>query len=132
MDRKFLAALALLTASVSCLNGCKKETPQKTEVSQTEPAAQPASAAEPATPSEEQTGEALFIKNCAACHPDGGNIIKPEMNLSSKSLQAHNITKPEDIVKIMRNPKPGMTTFNETILPNKEATEIAEYVLKTF
>ncbi|MDD2337952.1 MAG: c-type cytochrome [Geobacteraceae bacterium] len=78
-----------------------------------------------------ETGEELFQNNCATCHPDGGgNIVKPEFILRSKSLKAHNITEPMDIVK--RNPNPNMTRFDETMIPDKEVTEIAEYVLKNF
>jgi cytochrome c6 len=126
MERKILTALVILTVSASFLGGCKKETPQKAETPQALPAAQPAPQAEV------KTGEDLFQNNCATCHPDGGNILKPEFTLHSKSLKAHNITKPMDIVKLMRNPNPGMTKFDETMIPDKEATEIAEYVLKNF
>ncbi len=87
---------------------------------------------EQAPQAEVETGKELFQNNCATCHPDGGNIVKPEFTLHSKTLMAHNITKPMDIVKLMRNPNPGMTKFDETMIPDKEATEIAEYVLKNF
>jgi cytochrome c6 len=32
----------------------------------------------------------------------------------------------------MRNPGPGMTTFDEKTIPDKQAKEIAEYILKSF
>jgi cytochrome c6 len=32
----------------------------------------------------------------------------------------------------MRNPGPGMTAFDEKTIPDTDAKEIAEYVLKTF
>jgi cytochrome c6 len=32
----------------------------------------------------------------------------------------------------MRNPGQGMTTFDEKTIPDKEAKEIADYILKTF
>jgi len=132
MERKILTALMILIVSVSFIVGCKKETPQKAEVPQALPAEQPASMTAHAPQTEVKTGEELFQSNCATCHPDGGNIVKPEFTLHSKSLKAHNITKPSDIVKIMRNPNPGMTKFDETMIPDKEATEIAEYILKNF
>jgi hypothetical protein len=62
------------------------------------------------------------------CHPEGGNIINAKKTLHGKDLKANNIRNTEDIVKAMRNPGPGMTKFDEKILPAKEAKEIAEYV----
>lgn len=132
MERKILTALVILAASASFTGGCKKETPQKAETAQALPAEQPAPMTEQAPQAEVKTGKELFQNNCATCHPDGGNIVKPEFTLHSKSLKAHNITKPMDIVKLMRNPNPGMTKFDETMIPDKEATEIAEYVFKNF
>ena len=115
-----------LVIGVALLGGCKKETPQKTEAPQTAPA--------PAPVSEQQakSGEALFTQHCAACHPDGGNVVKAEYTLHNKALAAHDITKPADIVKKMRNPGPGMTKFDETALPDSDATAIAQYVIDTF
>jgi cytochrome c6 len=80
----------------------------------------------------EETGEKLFQQHCVACHPGGGNIITPEKTLHSEDLKANNITTPEDIVKVMRNPGPGMPTFDEKAIPDAEAHEIGEYILKTF
>lgn len=128
MNRQILTAVVIMAVSVSFAGGCKKETPQKTEALQVVPVTQPA----PPTPAEARSGEALFKTHCAVCHPGGGNIVKPEHTLHSASLKEHNLTKPADIVKIMRNPEPGMTRFDESVLPEQEATAIAEYILKTF
>ncbi len=80
----------------------------------------------------DKAGEALFKQNCAVCHVDGGNIVNPQKALHKKDREAHNIKKAEDIVKIMRNPGPGMTKFDEKTVSDKQAHEIAEYILKTF
>ena len=77
-------------------------------------------------------GEQLFKQHCAMCHPDGGNIVNAQKTLHAKALKANNITKPEDIVKVMRKPGPGMTPFDAKTIPDKEAMEIARYILKTF
>ena len=119
---------ALLVFGAALIGGCKKETPPKAEAPQASPAVAPA----PAKPEMANTGEALFKQHCAVCHPDGGNIVKPEYTLQAKSLAAHKISKPEDIVKIMRNPEAGMTKFEEATIPEKDATEIAQYILNTF
>lgn len=81
---------------------------------------------------EEKAGEALFKKHCALCHPNGGNIIRPEKTLLKKHLEEHDINTSEDIMHIMRNPGPGMQTFSEEKISEAEAKKIAEYILKTF
>jgi cytochrome c6 len=78
------------------------------------------------------SGEALFKKHCAACHPNGGNIITPEKTLRKDAREARNIKAPEDIIAKMRNPGPGMNMFDKTTIPDNEARAIAEYILKTY
>jgi cytochrome c6 len=81
---------------------------------------------------QEKRGEALFKQNCAPCHADGGNIINPQKTLHKKDREANGVKKASDIVNKMRNPGPGMTKFDEKTVPDKDAKEIAEYILKTF
>jgi cytochrome c6 len=79
-----------------------------------------------------KTGEELFKQHCTMCHPEGGNIINAKKTLHAKDLKANNVKSAGDIVKLMRTPGPGMTKFDEKTLPDKEAKEIAEYILKAF
>jgi cytochrome c6 len=79
-----------------------------------------------------KAGEELFKKHCAVCHPGGGNTINSKRPIGKKALAARNITTPEQMVKIMRNPAPPMVKFDEKTLPDKDAKAIAEYVLNTF
>ncbi|KPK01626.1 MAG: hypothetical protein AMK71_04805 [Nitrospira bacterium SG8_35_4] len=81
---------------------------------------------------EETTGEELFKKHCALCHPNGGNIIRPEKTLLKKDLEERRIKTPEDIVNVMRNPAMGMKTFPEDKLSDADAQKIADYILQTF
>jgi len=78
------------------------------------------------------SGEKLFQQHCAACHPGGGNIIKADFTLNKKDREAHGVKTAKDIVGKMRNPGPGMTRFDKKTLSDKQAEEIAEYVMKTF
>ena len=78
------------------------------------------------------TGEALFKHHCAVCHPDGGNIIKPQQTLHKKDLEKAGVKNWKGIVKTMRNPEPGMTKFDTKTISGKDAQAIAEYVFKTF
>jgi cytochrome c6 len=77
-------------------------------------------------------GEALFKKHCAVCHPDGSNIANPQKTLHAKDRAANKIVTADDIVKLMRNPGPGMVKFGEQVISEKDAKAIAEYILKTF
>jgi cytochrome c6 len=78
------------------------------------------------------SGESLFKTHCNVCHTDGGNIVNPAKTLHKKDRDAHNIKTTQDIIKVMRNPGPGMTKFDEKVISGSEAKSIAEYVLKAF
>ena len=77
-------------------------------------------------------GKALFKEHCAMCHHNGGNSLKPEKTLHKSVREKNGIKSVEDIIKLMRDPGPGMSAFDETEIPEKDAKEIAEYILKTF
>ena len=76
--------------------------------------------------------KAKFEQLCASCHPKGGNIVNPQKPLSKSSMAARGIKTEKDIVAKMRNPGPGMNKFDAKTVPDKEATAIAGYILKTF
>jgi cytochrome c6 len=77
-------------------------------------------------------GEAGFAANCASCHRDGGNSINPARTLRRMTMHANGIKSARDIVRKMRNPGPGMPRFDKKELSDKEALQIAEYILKSF
>ena len=76
--------------------------------------------------------KAEFEEHCAACHKAGGNIINPKKTLSKKDRMENGVKTAADIMKLMRNPGPGMTKFDEKSVPDKEAKAIANYIIKTF
>jgi cytochrome c6 len=78
------------------------------------------------------SGEASFKKYCAACHAGGGNIIRAEKSLHRKDREANGVKTAADIVRLLRNPGPGMPKFDAKSLPEAEAKAIAEYVIDTF
>ena len=81
---------------------------------------------------EKNDGKKEFEKHCAACHPNGGNIINAQKTLNMKSLKTNGVKSAKDIIGKMRNPGSGMTKFDEKTIPNKEAMAIAKYILKAF
>jgi cytochrome c6 len=80
----------------------------------------------------ESPGAKMFQQYCAACHPDGGNIIKPALTLRKKNLDARGVKTADDIVGKMRNPGPGMTRFDAKTVSDKDAKEIAQYILQAY
>lgn len=74
-------------------------------------------------------GEAEFKHRCSACHPDGGNIIRFKKSLSKKDREKNGVNTSKEIIKIMRKPGDGMTTFDEKTLPEQEAQRIADYII---
>ena len=83
-------------------------------------------------PSKESQGEKLFMKHCSKCHPNGGNVVTVAKTLNPKDREANKIKTEEDIIKLMRNPGPGMVKFGEKVISEKDAKAIAEYIIKTF
>jgi cytochrome c6 len=79
-----------------------------------------------------QSGEAEFKEYCAACHADGGNLINSAKTLSKADREKNGVNTVKDIIRIMRKPGEGMTMFDEKTLPEAEAANIAEYIIKTF
>jgi cytochrome c6 len=77
-------------------------------------------------------GETEFKMHCAACHPNGGNIVKPDKTLSHKDLQKSGIKTADDIVKLIRKPGSSMPAFDKKAISDKDARKIAEYVIKSF
>lgn len=126
MYGKMIIGLVAMALAGTVIGGCKKETPEKPAV----PEQAKESAAAPET--DAKSGEALFKKHCAACHPQGGNIINPQKTLKRQSRETNGIKTAEDLISNMRNPGPGMTKFDETVLPEQDAKAIAEYVLEAF
>jgi cytochrome c6 len=79
-----------------------------------------------------KAGESGFREHCAACHADGGNIIRPEKTLSRADREKNGVTSAADIVRLMRLPGAGMSQFDQETLSDQEAHAIAEYILETF
>ena len=80
----------------------------------------------------ESRGEKLFIKHCSKCHPDGGNVVTVTKSLNPKDREANNVKTEDDIIKLMRNPGPGMVKFGSKIISKKDAKAIAQYIMMTF
>ena len=93
----------------------------------------PATGVDPASKTATKfSGESSFKKYCAACHAGGGNIIRPAKTLHLKDREANGVKTAADIVRLLRNPGPGMPTFDAKSVPEAEAKAIAEYIIDAF
>lgn len=128
MFKTTIKTCSVAVATICFLGGCSKETPQKTESPRAVSLPQSASSQQ----GQPQRGEALFRQFCFNCHPDGDNVPDPNRTLHGAVLLKNHITKPEDIVKIMRNPISRMIRFDAGTISDKDAHTIAEYVLNSF
>ena len=59
----------------------------------------------------ENKGEELFIKHCAGCHINGGNIMRRNKTLKLKDLKRNGVDNSEAIAEIARNGKGIMTGY---------------------
>jgi cytochrome c6 len=77
-------------------------------------------------------GKKEFEEHCVVCHKDGGNMINQTKTLSKKDRDANGVKNAKDIIKLIRKPGAGMTTFDSKTISDKEAKAIADFILKTF
>lgn len=141
MQRRMVVTLAVVALLAAGVTGCKKKeeqtAPQTTAPAETGSTATTAPGATATTPgiapsATGMTGEGLFKQHCAACHPNGGNTIKPDKPVGKQSMAQHKITTSEEIVKVMRNPGPGMNKFDQSMISDEDAKKIGDYILATF
>ena len=75
-------------------------------------------------------GESIFFNNCVRCHPQGGNIIEPNLPMKgSKKLKDFST-----FLNFIRNPKMPdgsrgvMPAFTQSNIPDQEAKELYQYI----
>lgn len=73
----------------------------------------------------ETGGAAIFKAKCAACHPDGGNIMKPNETIKG-------IKNAKKIVTQIRKGGAGMPAFDAKAISDTDAKLLADYIIKTF
>ncbi|MFK8185829.1 MAG: c-type cytochrome [Phormidesmis sp.] len=74
------------------------------------------------------TAESLFSANCAACHANGGNIIRRGKNLKQKALSRYGYDSAENIADLVSQGKGAMPAYADR-LSEAEIGAIAQYVL---
>ncbi len=78
-----------------------------------------------------QQGERLYAAHCAACHPNGGNVINPKLPV----LNSPKLKDVDTFIKFNRNPispegaPGGMPAFPKDKLSDNELKQIYEYLM---
>ena len=72
-----------------------------------------------------KTGREEFQEKCAICHPEGGNVIKPDKPLKGSEKLANFQT----FQTWIRNPVPPMTSFPASQISERQARVIYDYIL---
>lgn len=73
-------------------------------------------------------GAQIFAQNCAACHANGGNIIRRGKSLKKRALQRHQKDSIEAISLLVKEGKYAMPAYGDR-LSDAEITAVAAYVL---
>jgi len=73
------------------------------------------------------TGDSLFTENCAACHANGGNIIRRGKNLKQRAMARNGYGEVSAIASIVTQGKGIMPSYAEK-LSSEEIRAIAQYV----
>ncbi len=77
-----------------------------------------------ALPKQFQPGVILFINDCYSCHPDGGNLIAPDLQLRwSEKLKNLFV-----FIRWVRDPKPPMPSFGPSRLSEPRAKVLYKYL----
>jgi uncharacterized membrane protein len=73
-----------------------------------------------------EIGQKIYMDQCAACHPNGGNTITPNSPVTH-SAKLNNV---ETFVAWIRNPKPPMPPFKESQISSQQAQALYDYISK--
>jgi uncharacterized membrane protein len=78
-----------------------------------------------AAPEQYKAGERIFLANCSACHPQGGNVIKPDKPL----INSPKLKDLKTFIGWIRNPDPPMPVYSPSKVSDQEAGELYQYAV---
>lgn len=73
-------------------------------------------------------GAKIFSVHCAACHENGGNIIRRGKNLKQKALKKYGMDSLEAVTTLVKNGKNNMSAFKDR-LSEQQIENVSLYVL---
>lgn len=83
----------------------------------------------PALAADTTNGAKVFSTNCAACHQNGGNIVRRGKNLKQKALRKYGMDSLDAIVYLVENGKNAMPAYKSR-LSAQEIKDVSAYVLE--
>lgn len=83
----------------------------------------------PVLAADQTQGAKIFAQNCAACHANGGNIIRRGKNLKKRALQRHKKDSIEAISSLVKQGKFAMPAYADR-LSEAQIGAVAAYVLE--
>ncbi len=86
----------------------------------------------PAAPLEYQAGEQIYVRNCGACHPYGGNIVNARLSVNG-APQLIDFNTFLLYLRDPRQPKPNialMPIVPPTKISDEQAQELYDYITK--
>lgn len=79
-----------------------------------------------ATVEQSHPGQGIYVENCAGCHPNGGTSLVSGLPVRNSPR----ISSLESFILWIRAPKSPMPAFPNTIISDKEAEALFDYVNK--
>lgn len=79
-----------------------------------------------ATQKQVSAGESVFQQRCSMCHPDGGNIVKPDKPIKGSSK----LKDLKTFIGYIRSPYAPMPAFPSTEISDEKAQELYDYIVK--
>jgi uncharacterized membrane protein len=85
----------------------------------------------PAVSEEFMAGRKIFVNHCSGCHPNGGNILFPNLSLRT----APQLKSYQSFIEFVRNPtlpngsKGPMPVFTQSKLSDPQAEELYRYII---
>ena len=74
-------------------------------------------------------GTAIFDRQCAGCHLNGGNIVRRGKNLKMRALQRNKMDSVEAIADLVTNGKNNMSAYGDRLTP-EEIYAVSHYVFE--
>ena len=78
----------------------------------------------------EEDGKAIFMRNCSACHMQGGNIMAPDKTLTKEHLEKHGRYTKEAIYQLLKEGVKGTAMMSFERLGEEKLKAVTNYVME--
>ena len=78
----------------------------------------------------EEDGKAIFMRNCSACHMQGGNMMAPDKTLSKEHLEKHDRYSAEAVYQLLKEGVKGTAMMSFERLGEEKLKAVTDYVME--